>query len=49
VGVIRDLLEGAETNRPVKIIRRPDSSQEISKKPVAKSPELVKAAAPGAE
>jgi len=45
---------GAETNRPVslqqmKITRRPDSSQEISKKPVAKPPELVKAAAPGAE
>jgi hypothetical protein len=31
----------------MKITRRPDSSQEISKKPVAKLPELVKAAAPG--
>jgi predicted dehydrogenase len=54
VRVIRALLESAETNRPVslpqmKITRRPDSSQEISKKPVAKPPELVKAAAPGAE
>jgi len=31
------------------VARRPESSQEISKKPVAKPPALVKAAAPGAE
>ena len=54
VRVIRALLESAETNRPVsltetKIARRPDSSQEISKKAVAQPPELVKAAAPGAK
>jgi glucose-fructose oxidoreductase len=54
VRVIRALLESAETDRPVslpqtKIARRPDPSQEISKKPVAQPPELVKAAAPGAE
>jgi glucose-fructose oxidoreductase len=54
VRVIQALLESAETGRPVslpqtKIARRPDSSQEISKKPVAQPPELIKAAAPGAE
>ena len=54
VRVVRAILESAETNRPVslphmKVARRPESSQEISKKPVAKSPALVKAAAPGAE
>jgi len=48
VRVIRSLLESAETNRPVslpqmKITPRPDSSQEISKKPVAKRPELAAA------
>jgi predicted dehydrogenase len=54
VRVMRAILESAETNRPVslpqmKVARRPESSQEISKKPVAKPPALVKAAAPGAE
>jgi hypothetical protein len=54
VRVIRALLESAETDRPVslpqtKIARRPDPNQEISKKPVAQPPELVKASAPGAE
>ena len=54
VRVIRAILESAETNRPVslpqlKVARRPESSQEISKKPVAAPPALVKAAAPGAE
>jgi glucose-fructose oxidoreductase len=54
VRVIRAVLESAETNRPVslpqtQIARRPDSSQEISKKAVAQPPELVKAAAPGAK
>ena len=54
VRVMRAILESAETNRPVslpqmKAVRRPESSQEISKKPVAKPPALVKAAAPGAE
>jgi glucose-fructose oxidoreductase len=54
VRVIQALLESVETNRPIslpqtKITRRPDSSQEISKKPVTPAPQLVKAAAPGAE
>jgi predicted dehydrogenase len=54
VRIIRALLESAENNRPVStpqlsIRRRPDTSQEISKKPVARPPQLVKAASPGAE
>jgi predicted dehydrogenase len=52
VRIIRALLESAETNRPVaveqtSISRRPGSSQEISKEPVAK-PQLVRASPPGA-
>jgi predicted dehydrogenase len=54
VRIIRALLESAETNRPVSVpeitvTQRPDASQEISKKPVSKPPQLVRAAAPGAE
>ena len=54
VRIIRALLESAETNRPVAVQqvtvgRRPDTSQEISKEPVATRPDLVKAAAPGAD
>jgi predicted dehydrogenase len=54
VRIIRAILEAAEIDRPVslpqvKIDRRPDLGQEISKEAVAKAPELVRAAAPGAE
>jgi glucose-fructose oxidoreductase len=54
VRIMRAILESAETNRPVsipqvKIKRRPDKSQEISKEPVATPPPLVRASAPGAE
>jgi predicted dehydrogenase len=54
VRIISALLESAETNRPVSLSRlakkqRPDLSQEISKAPVATPPQLVRAAAPGAE
>jgi predicted dehydrogenase len=54
VRIIRALLESAETNRPVSLSQlakrqRPDPSQEISKAPVARPPQLVRAAAPGAE
>jgi predicted dehydrogenase len=54
VRIIRALLESAETNRPVSLSQlakkqRPDRSQEISKAPVARPPQLVRAAAPGAE
>ena len=54
VRIMRAILESAETNRPittpqVKITRRPDKKQEISKEPVATPPQLVRASAPGAE
>jgi predicted dehydrogenase len=54
VRIIRAILEAAEIDRPVslpqiKIDRRPDLGQEISKEAVAKAPELVRAAAPGAQ
>ncbi|HXN29008.1 MAG TPA: Gfo/Idh/MocA family oxidoreductase [Candidatus Acidoferrales bacterium] len=54
VRIIRALLESAETNRPVSlapldIVRRPDTKQEFSKAPTTVPPQLVKAAAPGAE
>jgi hypothetical protein len=54
VRVIRAILEAAEIGRPVslpqvKIDRRPNLGQEISKEAVAKAPELVRAAAPGAK
>nr|UXE45019.1 glucose--fructose oxidoreductase [uncultured bacterium] len=54
VRIIRALLESAEINRPVtvpqiNIRQRPGTAQEISKKAVSASPELVKAAAPGAK
>jgi predicted dehydrogenase len=54
VRIIQALLRSAETNRPVatpptEIRRRPTSSQEISKQPVVKPPELVRATAPGKE
>ena len=54
VRIIRALLESAETNRPVSlapvdIVRRPDRKQEISKAPTTVRPQLIKAAAPGAE
>jgi predicted dehydrogenase len=54
VRIIRAILEAAEIDRPVslpqiKIDRRPDLGQEISKEAVAKAPELVRAAAPGAK
>jgi glucose-fructose oxidoreductase len=53
VRVVEALLKSAETNRPVSIAQvdltqRPNRSQEISKKPI-KPPQLVRAAAPGAE
>ena len=54
VRIIQALLKSAETNRPISIApvdvtQRPDTSQEISKNPVSKPPQLVRAAAPGAE
>jgi predicted dehydrogenase len=54
VRIIRALLESAETDRPVSlapvdIVGRPDTRQEISKAPGTVPPQLVKAAAPGAE
>jgi glucose-fructose oxidoreductase len=54
VRIIRALLESAEINRPVAvpqvdISQRPGVAQEISKKAVPVPPQLVKAAAPGAE
>jgi predicted dehydrogenase len=54
VRIIRALLESAENNRPVstpqlRIRRRPDTSQEISKMPIVKPPQLVRVASPGAE
>jgi glucose-fructose oxidoreductase len=54
VRIIRAILEAAEIGRPVslpqvKIDRRPDLGQEISKEAVARAPELVRAAAPGAK
>jgi predicted dehydrogenase len=54
VRIIQALLESADSGRPVsisqvKVKRRPDMSQEISKEPVKAAPELVRAAAPGAE
>lgn len=53
VRIVRAILESAEKNQPVsvpktEISRRPDSSLEISKEPV-RPPQLVKAAAPGAQ
>jgi predicted dehydrogenase len=53
VRIIRALLQSAETHRPVsipqvRVRRRPDTSQEISKEPIAKPPQLVRAASPGA-
>ena len=53
VRIIRALLQSAETHRPVsipqvRVRRRPDTSQEISKEPIAKPPQLVRAAYPGA-
>jgi len=53
VRIIRALLQSAETNHPVsisevKLSRRPDSNQEIFKKPI-KRPQMVRAAAPGRE
>jgi predicted dehydrogenase len=54
VRIIQALIESAKSGHPVLISeanvkRRPDMSQEISKEPVKAAPELVKAAAPGAE
>ena len=54
VRIIRALLESAEINRPVAvpqvdISQRPGLAQEISKKAVPAAPQLVRAAAPGAE
>jgi predicted dehydrogenase len=54
VRIIQALLESAKSGRPVSmsetnVKRRPDMNQEISKEPVKAAPELVKAAAPGAE
>jgi len=52
VRIIEALLKSAETGRPVSVPRveieeRPDMSQEISKAPLSKPPQLVKAASPG--
>ena len=54
VRIISALLRSAESGRPVtipkvRIDHRPESKQEISKKPVSKVPQLVRAMAPGAE
>lgn len=53
IRIVQAILQSAEKNQPVsvprtEIKRRPDSSLEISKEPV-RPPQLVKAAAPGAE
>ena len=54
VRIIQALQKSAETNRPISIApvdvtQRPGTNQEISKKPASKPPQLVRAAAPGAE
>ena len=54
VRIIQAMLKSAATNQPitvpeVHVKRRPEMTQEISKEPVSAQPELVKAAAPGAE
>jgi predicted dehydrogenase len=54
VRIIQAMLKSAESNRPVStspvdIGRRPDVKMEIDRPPIAKPPELVRAAAPGAE
>jgi predicted dehydrogenase len=53
VRIIEALLKSADTHVPVSISpvdikQRPDTTQEISRPPVSKEPELVRAAAPGA-
>lgn len=52
VRIIQAMLKSAETNRavsvtPVKIRRRPDLDQEISREAVTKAPELIRAFGPG--